>query len=103
MTNPSALGTVTETPTVNGFEAWLATAKPRSVFVYAIRNVLDHKTPPETQALALLAREAFGRGQIELVQKRTNGPDSPFEYRAVMKREKRISLGEWNCLGAQNS
>jgi hypothetical protein len=47
---------------------------------------LDCKTPPEILHDAKLAREAFARGEVELVQKRTKGWDSPFEYIAVKRK-----------------
>jgi hypothetical protein len=86
MNNPVA---ALEAPSVHDFEAWLATGKPGEVYVYATRHVLDNKTPPETQVLASLAREAFGRGQVELAQKRTS-PGGPFEYRAIKRRVQRV-------------
>jgi|GEM_PF-4209110 hypothetical protein len=52
-------------PAKQSFDEWLRTAKSGEVYVYAVRHVLDNKTPPETQAEALLAREAFARGEIE--------------------------------------
>jgi hypothetical protein len=83
--NNEAGGTVTETPTPSKFEEWLRVAGPGEVYVYAVSHVLDGRTPPETLAVALLARQRFADSHIELTQKRTNGPGSPLEYRATSK------------------
>jgi hypothetical protein len=61
---------VAPAPSVHDFGHWLTTAKPGETYTYAVRHVLDNKTPPETQAVALLAREAFARGEVELVHRR---------------------------------
>jgi hypothetical protein len=58
------------------FEDWLKTAKGGQRFVYCTRHALDAKTPPEVLEDAQLAKEAYARGEVELVQKRTNGKDS---------------------------
>jgi hypothetical protein len=54
-------------------------------------GTLDIKTPEDVQAVALQAREAYARGEVELVQRRT-GKNAPFENIAVKKREKRVPL-----------
>jgi hypothetical protein len=70
------------------FEDWLKTAKGGQRFVYCTRHCLDAKTPPEVLQDAQLAKEAYERGEIELVQRRVeNG--GPFEYIALKKREVR--------------
>jgi len=71
------------------FEHWLASSRGGDRYIYCVRHVLDCKTPPEILSEAKLAREAFARGEVELVQKRTNGRDSPFEYIAVKRKEVR--------------
>ena len=86
----SAINVPEELPLTERFRVWLTNAKPGEVYVYTTRDVLDSQTPAEVQAVALLATEAFARGEIELVQKRTDGQCSPFEYRAIKKRENRI-------------
>jgi hypothetical protein len=55
-----------ELPLTERFKTFLDHARPGEVYTYATTHVLDTKTPPETQAVALLAREAFARGEIEL-------------------------------------
>jgi hypothetical protein len=72
------------------FRVWVTNAKPGEVYVYTTRDVLDSQTPADVQAVASAAREAFARGEIELVQRRRDGQRGPFEYRAIKKREKRI-------------
>ena len=86
----SAINVPEELPLTERFRVWLTNAKPGGVYVYTTRDVLDSQTPAEVQAVALLATEAFARGEIELVQKRIDGQGSSFEYRAIKKGEKRI-------------
>ena len=54
-----------------------------------MRNSLDTKTPEDIRAVALEARNAFARGHIELVQRRTNGHCSPFDYLAIKRKQRR--------------
>ena len=70
---------------------WLNNARGGQKYIYATRHVLDLQTPPEVQAVALEARLAYARGEVELVQKR-QGKYGPFEYTAIRKREKRVPL-----------
>src|SRR5262245_41296491 len=79
---------IAPTPTTK-FEDWVRTASGGDIYVYATRHVLDCKTPQETQDVALAAKRAYARGEVELVQRRTNGRNSPFDYVAI-KRHQRI-------------
>jgi hypothetical protein len=53
---------------------------------------LDCKTPPEIQHVAMLAREAFARGEVALVQRRTEGKGGQFQYIALKRRERRTPI-----------
>ena len=84
------------------FQQWLETGKPRSRFVYCTRHCLDIRTPPETLEVALQAREAYARGEVQLVQKRVE-KDGPSEYTAVMNRDRCIPKVGWAKPGSDLS
>ena len=86
-----AINVPEELPLTERFRVWLTNAKPGGVYVYTTRDVLDSQTPADVLAVALAAREKPLRvGKSSWVQKRIDGQRSPFEYRAIKKREKRI-------------
>ena len=74
------------------FAQWLESSKAGERYIYCTRHVLDCKTPPEVQHVAMLAREAFARGEVELVQRRTDGKGGPFQYIAIKRRERRTPV-----------
>jgi hypothetical protein len=71
------------------FAQWLESSSGGEKYIYCVRHVLDCKTPPEILHDARLAREAFAGGKVELVQKRTDARDSPFEYIAIKRKDVR--------------
>ena len=83
------------------FEHWLSNGKSGTSFTYAVTNVLDVNTPPETVAVAERARQAFADGLIELVQKRTT-PGDPFEYLAKTPQSLH-SKDSWRTMASQHT
>ena len=72
---------------LKSFKAWVACAEPKQVCVYFEGR---HLADCANQDTAEAAREAFAKGQIELLQRRL--PEGPLEYLAIKRKEVRIPM-----------
>jgi hypothetical protein len=72
----------------NTFKLWLDVSQPHEVIEYFVGPNLGISTL-ETVETAKLAREAFARGEVELVQRRTG---KGFTYLAIKRRHVRVPI-----------